>query len=100
MIVMMVVVMIMIVMVKIVMVIATMMLATMLTKMEVGKKVVNKLLVGGRVFVMPIISLMNISMVLIFWLQQAVPDCVVPLALIQTVAGWQKVEEPGNWVPR
>ena len=27
------------------------MLATMLTKMEVGKKVVNKLLVGGRVFV-------------------------------------------------
>ena len=72
-------------MVKIVMVIATMMLATMLTKMEVGKKVVNKLLVGGRVFVMPIISLMNISMVLILGLKQAVPVCAMPLALIQTV---------------
>ena len=72
----------MIVMVKIV-IAMTMMLATMLTKMEVGKKVVNKLLVRGRVFVMPNISLMNISMVLIFWLKQALPDCGLPLALIQ-----------------
>ena len=54
----------------------TMMLVTMLTKMEVGKKVVNKLLVGGGMFVMPNISLMNISMVLFFWLKPAVPDCV------------------------
>ena len=72
-------VMMMIVMVMILMAMTTL----MLTNMEVGKKVVNKLLVGGRVFVMPNISLVNISMVLIFWLKQAVPDCVVLLALIQ-----------------
>ena len=66
----------MITMLKIVRAMTTMMLVTMLTKMEVGKKVVNKLLVGGGVFVMQNISLMNISMVLVFWLKQAVPDCV------------------------
>ena len=37
------------------------------------------------VFVIPNISLVNISMVLIFWLKEAVPVCVMPLALIQTV---------------
>ena len=36
-------------------------------------------------FVIPNISLVNISMVLIFWLKEAVPVCVMPLALIQTV---------------
>ena len=36
-------------------------------------------------FVIPNISLVNISMVLIFWLKEAVPICVMPLALIQTV---------------